>query len=354
MATKSQRSSGTQITKKGVNQGVVLVDPNTGNPLTVVLEGGQYKLVVKGDGSGGGGGTTSDVNIISSVPIGIKDENTGNIFKINPDGSIDANVELDASDGDSVAVVGTETGTPGGTQHTLKIGADGNARVKDDAAVTELQGINTKLSNPLPLANDAASETTLANILIELAQKTEPSDVQNIRSLSSTTDSITVPGIATEAKQDSEITQLTDINTKLANPLPLPTGSATATKQDEAKVVLQSIDSKLTNPLPVSGTITATISDLDANKDDVAIAGTEDGTSTGTVRHFVNNRRLQILSAKDRIQDITYADFGTKDQRTTSITYTSPTFPGISAVKTITYTLVGNRYRRDNITWSII
>lgn len=354
MSTKSQRSSGTQITKKGINQGVVLVDPVTGNPVNVVYEGGQYKLVVKGDGSGGGGGPTSDVNIVSSIPLTLKDQVTGNLLKVNPDGSIDVNMESDAADGDSMMAVGTENGTPSGIQHTLKIGSDGNARVKDDAAVTELQGINTKLSNPLPLPSGAATEATLANVLTELSQKTEPTDAQNIRNLSSVSDSVSVPGVATSAKQDSQITELNDINTKLANPLPLPTGAATATKQDEAKAVLQSIDSKLTNPLPISGSVTATVGDLNANKDDVAVAGTEDGTANGQVRHFVNNRRQQILAAHDRVQAITYADFGTKDERVTSIVYTSPTFPGVSAVKTITYTLISNRYRRDNITWSLV
>lgn len=121
MSTKSSRSSGTQITKKGINQGVVLVDPITGNPLTVIFEGGQYKLVVKGDGSGSSGGPTADVNIISSIPIGIKDQVTGNILKINPDGSLDSNVEVDAADGDNIAIADPITG------YKLKINPDGSA-----------------------------------------------------------------------------------------------------------------------------------------------------------------------------------------------------------------------------------
>lgn len=84
--------------------------------------------------------------------------------------------------------------------------------------------------------------------------------------------------------------------------------------------------------------------------------GTEDGTVNGVARPFVNNIRLQILAAKDRDQAITYADFGTKDQRITSITYTAPSIgsgAGFTAIKTISYTLIGTKYRRDNITWSI-
>lgn len=57
---------------------------------------------------------------------------------VNPDGSINTvvtgnlEVEISAVDGDSIAVVGTESGAPSGIQHTLKIGADGNARVGDN------------------------------------------------------------------------------------------------------------------------------------------------------------------------------------------------------------------------------
>lgn len=335
MSTKGTRSSGSQFNPKGVTQGNTLVDPNTGQPIDVITDGqGIRRLAV--DATLEAGDLQVDTRPLdaSTDNVAIKDPVSGTILKINPDGSIDTNVEIDAAGGDSIAIVGTEDGTPSGTQHTAKIGADGNLRVKDEAAVSELQGINTKLANPLPLPTDAATETTLSqvatsvdqvetkldDILTELTQKTEPADAQNIRPLVSTSDSVSVPGVATEAKQDDTIS------------------------------ILQSIDDKLDAPIPV----TATIGDLNAAKDDVAIAGTEDGTATGTVRHFVNNRRQQILAAHDRVQQITYADFGTKDQRITSIAYTSPTFPGITAIKTLTYTLVGNRYRRDNIIWSIV
>ena len=369
MSTKSNKSSGTQHTQRGVNQGVVLVDPKTGLPINVVDDAGVKKLSVDANFSIDNATVNVDLDYeTDSVSIG--DPTTDARLRVNPDGSIDSNVEIDAADGDNVAVVGTEDGTLSGTQHTLKIGSDKNARVLDEAANSKLQNISdntdqieskldavltelqqktepsdtqqisgsVSISGALPLPTGAATESTLTQvfqsvdqvetkldaILTEIAQKTEPSDAQNIRSLDSNIDSVSVPGIAT------------------------------ATKQDEAKAVLQSIDSKLTNPLPVSVPSGVTIGDLSANKDDVAIAGTENGTATGTVRHFVNNRRLQILAAHDRDQAITYADFGTKDQRVTQIVYTSATFPGNQAIKTITYTLIGNRYRRDNITWSLV
>lgn len=380
MGTKGTRSSGSQFNPKGVTQGNTLVDPNTGKPIDVITDGeGVRRLAVDADVNIGDIAVDTRPLDASTDNVGIKDTNTGAKLKINPDGSIDSNVVLDSASGDNVMAVGTEDGTTSGIRHVQKIGSDGNLRVKDEDVKAKLDDLLTELeqktepsdtqqvagtvsisgtvpvTGPLtdaelraspvevevtsiPLPADAATETTLAQVaqsvdevenklddlLTELQQKTEPANAQNIRALDSGTDSVAVPGVAT------------------------------AGKQDEAKAVLESIDSKLTNPLPVSVPGGVTIGDLNAAKDDVAIAGTEDGTATGTVRHFVNNRRQQILAAHDRVQAITYADFGTKDQRITQIIYTSPTFPGIQAIKAISYTLVGNRYRRDNITWSVV
>jgi hypothetical protein len=90
----------------------------------------------------------------------------------------------------------------------------------------------------------------------------------------------------------------------------------------------------------------------------IKISGTENGQPNGTEFTFVNNRLQQILKAKDRVGTITYADFGTKNQRITQITYTAPSIgvgPGYTAVKTFTYTLVGNKYRRDTPgDWSLV
>jgi hypothetical protein len=82
-------------------------------------------------------------------------------------------------------------------------------------------------------------------------------------------------------------------------------------------------------------------------------AGTDDGTLTGNVFINVNNVKNQILQAEDRDMAINYADFGTKDQRITSLVYTSPTFPGIIATKTLNYVLDSGKYRRTTIIWSV-
>lgn len=90
------------------------------------------------------------------------------------------------------------------------------------------------------------------------------------------------------------------------------------------------------------------------NPDNVQLVGSIDGTKTGAKYGFVNNIRQQILSSQDREQAITYADFGTKDQRIVQIDYTSSTFPGFTVQKIINYTLVSGRYRRDSIEWQIV
>lgn len=63
---------------------------------------------------------------------------------------------------------------------------------------------------------------------------------------------------------------------------------------------------------------------------------------------------VSILKAADRILLITYADFGTPNQRITNLVYSSPSIAGVEAHKTLSYTLVGTRYRRDSIIWSIV
>jgi hypothetical protein len=85
------------------------------------------------------------------------------------------------------------------------------------------------------------------------------------------------------------------------------------------------------------------------------ITGTEDGTLTGQSHVFVNNVFKQILAAEDRIEEYTYADAGTKNERVTAIEYSSLiVHPGITAVKTIAYNLVGNSYVVASITRSLI
>jgi hypothetical protein len=107
--------------------------------------------------------------------------------------------------------------------------------------------------------------------------------------------------------------------------------------------------------ISIDGTIEVDLDGFSTSESDsVQITGSLNGSSNSVKYGFVNNLRQQILASHDRIQDIEYADFGTKNQRVVAINYTSLTFPGITAKKQFVYSLVGNRYRRDEIIWSII
>lgn len=241
-----------------------------------------------------------DVIIDAATGDNIAISDGTNTMLVNPDGSINAIVDVILSH----------------TSDSVSLG-DGT-----NLFTSTTVGPKTALDvNVINSSSGQASEVTLQAVLTELTQKTEPSDAQNIRALNDVTDSISVPAI--DAK--------------------LPT----------------------LGPKPSSGSVSVTLASdqvLDVNMeaftgsqpDNVQLVGSIDGTKTGTKFGYVNNVRQQILAAHDRDQEITYADFGTKDQRITRIDYTSATFSGIIARKDITYTLQGNRYRRDNITWVII
>lgn len=104
MGTKSTRSAGTQFTPKGVTQGNILVCPKTGNPIDSVVDGsGITRLAVDASLTVSNVSVNVDVDYTEdSVHIG--DPNTDNTLLINSDGSIDSNVEVDAADGDNIAV----------------------------------------------------------------------------------------------------------------------------------------------------------------------------------------------------------------------------------------------------------
>ena len=261
-----------------------------------------------------------------------------NTMVVNPNGSIDVNiisggggtitVNLDAFTkvpADNVLSVGSEDGTQTGTKHALVVDSSLRLRVYDAGANTLLTGIDstlTSINSKLPvLGTQVIADSLSVNIASD---------------------------------------QVVPVS---ASSLPLPTGAATETKQDTIITELNSIDAgipaSLGQQLAAASMPVVLASDQPAisvaiSGEPVKISGTIDGTPSGTEYPFVNNVRQQILAAHDRQQDITYADFGTTNQRVTQIDYTSATFPGIIARKTFTYTLVGVNYRRDSIDWSIL
>lgn len=104
MGTKGNRSSGTQHNPKGVTQGKTLVDYRTGEPISVTTDSnGLRRLAVDANVTASVGNIDVDLDFNQdSVQIG--DPNTGFTLKINTDGSVDANVEIDADDGDNIAI----------------------------------------------------------------------------------------------------------------------------------------------------------------------------------------------------------------------------------------------------------
>lgn len=105
MATKSSRSPGSQFTSKGVTQGTTLVGQKSGLPIDEVVDlNGVRRLAVDA-------AITLDtvtVNIDDLTPdkdqVSIGDKTSGNDLKIELDGSINANVKVDAADGDNIAI----------------------------------------------------------------------------------------------------------------------------------------------------------------------------------------------------------------------------------------------------------
>lgn len=248
--------------------------------------------------------------------VSIKDPDTGNSLEINVDGSINANVAILHTE-DSVRLGnGTDfiTSTTVGLAKTL------------DVSVKEMP-------------SGLAQETTLQSIDSKLNNL-------DIRDLVFATDKVDVTGSSISVDNFPSNQDVTITNASIV--VDLPTNAATASNQISANALLTSIDTKLTSPLSVN----AVLSD-----EPIKMSGTENGLPGGTEFTFVNTLRNQILAAKDRVQNITYADFGTKDERVTQIDYNSSSIgsgAGYTARQTFVYTLVSGKYRRDSISWTLV
>lgn len=267
MGTKSDRSSGTQHTPRGVNQGTVLVDPKTGNPINTI----DGKLDTNASVSLGDVTVSTDPLTAATDAVRVEDNVTGAHVRVELDGSINANVKVDSSDGDNIAIVGTEDGLITGTKHVAKIGSDGKLETKDTAADASLASIDTKLSSQATAANQTSANTKLDTIHTDLVTVEGKQDTGNA-SLGSIDTKLSSQ--ATAANQTTANASLASIDSKLTNPipvtgpltdsqlratpvpvsataLPLPTGAAKESKQDVGNASLASIDSKLSTPMPV-------------------------------------------------------------------------------------------------------
>jgi hypothetical protein len=281
----------------------------------------------------------------------------GDPLNVNPDGSINVQiaggglqVEISAADGDNIAISdGTNTAVVN-VDGSLNVNLVGTSEVRitdgtDDLAINADGSINSNVSatdldiRDLAFATDKV-DVTGSNVGIQGTVTVQATDL-DIRNLQFAQDSVDVTGsVVTETNSADILTELQSIDSKLP----------TLGPQTEANSVSVTLASDI-GPLEVNVELNAF---TNTNPDNVQLVGSIDGTATGAKYGIVNNIRLQILNAHDRVQDITYADFGTKNQRITEIDYTSSVFPGIIARKTLTYMLVGTKYRRDSITWSII
>jgi hypothetical protein len=246
--------------------------------------------------------------------------------------------------GDGVNLVTT-------TNVSGKQGLDVN--IINSAALTNIRPLNV-LTDSVAAPN---VETKLDNLLTELQLKADLNEAQNIRQLSVTTDSVAAPNVETkldnlltELQLKADLTEAQNIRDldSTQDSVSVPQLNTTNTLLTNANTTLTNIQKSLSNPLTVN------LNAFTSSPDSVQLVGSEDGTATGNKFGVVYTIRQAILDAKDRNSTITYADFGNKNQRITSITYTSPSFPGVSVVKQLTYTLVGNKYRRDNVNWVVI
>jgi hypothetical protein len=256
------------------------------------------------------GNTLVDPN--TGLPISVIEDSEGN-RRLAVDAQVTAqigqvNVDLDFNE-DSVYLGDPNSGA------TLKINPDGS--IDTNTSIDAIAGDNIAIKDPisgndLKINPDGSLDTNIISTVL-------PTDA------------------ATESKQDILISEIQD----LSNQLPSTLGEKT--KSESLSVVLATDQPTL----PVS-----------LINEPLNISGTDDGTNTGNKFVFVNNRLQQILKSEDRQSTIIYLDFGTKNQRISQITYTSPKIgvgPGFTAVKTFNYTLVGNRYRRDDVgNWSLV
>lgn len=274
----------------------------------------------------GGSISVSISHLTDSIKIG----DGTDFLAINPDGSINAvisgtmNIEIDAADGDNIAISdGTDT---------LAINADGSINVAGVATEVTLSAVDAKLGAVESAPGVSAS--TAITIQGNPGGLAVPVDVSNFP--------------ATQAVTQSGTWNINDITGTIS----LPTGAATETTLNSVLTAIQSIDSD-TPPLGQALMAASIPVTMASDQTGINMSGTDNGTDSGTKFTLVNNRRQQILAAKDRNDAVTYADFGTKNERITQIDYTSATIGAFTARKTVNYVLDGSKYKLTNIVWTL-
>lgn len=220
------------------------------------------------------------------------------------------------------------------------VDADGNVRLAVDAAVT-LEDVTVSL--------DALSPP-------------DQGDPDNV--LIAGSEDGTKGGLKHAARVDSELDLRVGISDGANKAVVDATGRLSVIDADvlSALTSIRAVLPAALGPQPMAGSVSVTIASnqtpipvtVTFPDEPLKISGTQNGQPNGTEFTFVNNLKLQILDAHDRVAEFTYADFGTKNQRVTMIDYNSATFPGAIVRRVFAYTLVGNNYRRDSETWTIV
>ena len=154
MATKSRRSSGSQINARGVTQGNTLVDPITGLPLDVLVDGnGVKRLAVDASLSIANANVSVKLDATTDS-VRVTDPTTGANLKVNTNGSLDVNTAISAAGGDNIALSdgnGLITSTTLAAKRALDVNVIGanNAEFKPlPAGVTEtIYGSQTVVGN---------------------------------------------------------------------------------------------------------------------------------------------------------------------------------------------------------------
>lgn len=220
---------------------------------------------------------------------------------------------------------------------TLAITPSGEALVRDNDANTALSAINSKLVDGSDIGdvtiNNGAGASAV-NIQDGGNSITVDAVSLDIRVLNHSSDSVAI----------GDGTELVAINAS---------GEMSVT-DGTTHTLLTSIDAGIPAGLGQTTMAASMPVAIVSNQSAIKIAGTSDGTNSGTEYGVVYNQRQQVLDSHDRLETYTYADFGTKNERITRIDYTSATFSGITVRRDFNYVLDSGSYRPTTSPWSIV
>lgn len=158
MGTKN-RSPGSQHNPKGVTQGVTLVDPNTGLPVSTVQDSNGVRRIAV-DGNFVAQNVQAEVNLDSDEDeVAVEDPDTGAHIRVELDGSINANIESDAADGDNIGLkVQDRTLTPSDNNYTKRVTAKTGTTDTDttsmDVSIHDHLGNRHTEANPFQVSNN--------------------------------------------------------------------------------------------------------------------------------------------------------------------------------------------------------